>query len=177
MELISKKARKSTMIDFVEKHAAQIREKHVRKSLLANKGAFHKLERVASVRGVEFINDSRSITLNGSWYALECMVKPTIWIMGEMLDEKDLLPLGNLIDGKVQAIISLTEEGDTRVAALGNYVPIILQEKDLEKAIKKAYALSDRGDVVLFSPGAKARESFRNYKERGNKFIETVRNL
>ncbi|WP_439184900.1 UDP-N-acetylmuramoyl-L-alanine--D-glutamate ligase [Carboxylicivirga taeanensis] len=155
----------------------QIRKKLIRESLSSFKGAAHRLERVAAVRGIEFINDSKATNINSAWYALECMTKPVIWIAGGVDKGNDYNELMPLVEEKVKALICLGTDNDKLLAAFKERVKIIKETQSMEEAVKLAYKLGRKNDVVLLSPACASFDLFDNYIQRGDLFKDSVRNL
>jgi len=155
----------------------KIRKKFIRESLSSFKGVAHRLEKVVSVRGIEFINDSKATNINSTWYALECMTKPVVWIAGGVDKGNDYSELKELVASKVKALICLGVDNDKLKSAFGAMVPVVKEVKSMEDAVKLAYKLGKKNEVVLLSPACASFDLFDNYIQRGEMFIECVRNL
>ena len=154
-----------------------IRKKLIRESLLSFKGVAHRLEKVVSVRGIEFINDSKATNVNSSWYALECMTKPVIWIAGGVDKGNDYDELLPLVEKKVKALICLGTDNQKLLDAFGGKVSTIKETQSMEEAVNMAYRLGKKNDVVLLSPACASFDLFDNYIQRGDLFKESVRKL
>ncbi|WP_430810384.1 MULTISPECIES: UDP-N-acetylmuramoyl-L-alanine--D-glutamate ligase [unclassified Carboxylicivirga] len=154
-----------------------IRKKLIRESLARFKGVAHRLEKVAAVRGIEFINDSKATNVNACWYALECMHQPVVWIAGGVDKGNDYNELMPLVEEKVKALICLGADNSKLHAAFGNRIKTIKETQSMEEAVKMAYKLARKNDVVLFSPACASFDLFDNYMQRGDLFKEHVRNL
>jgi UDP-N-acetylmuramoylalanine--D-glutamate ligase len=154
-----------------------IRKQNIKESLENFEGAEHRLENVAKVYGVEYINDSKATNVNATFYALECMDKTTVWIVGGVdkgNDYNDLLPL---VREKVKAIVCLGLDNDKIKNMFGNVVDIIVETAGAEEAVKVSHKLAERGEVVLLSPACASFDLFDNYEDRGRQFKKAVRSL
>ncbi len=141
------------------------------------KGVEHRLERYLTVHGIDFINDSKATNINSTWYALESMTVPTIWIVGGVDKGNDYSELYDLVKSKVKAIVCLGTDNHKILDAFTGIVPEIVETKSMEHAVKSAYFLAETGDAVLLSPACASFDLFVNYEDRGQQFKESVRNL
>lgn len=157
--------------------ASDIRNDVIRESLSGFKGVEHRLESYLTVRGVEFINDSKATNINSTWYALESMTAPTIWIVGGIDKGNDYSELYSLVKSKVKAIVCLGVDNKKIIDAFSPIVPEIVETKSMEHAVKSASFLAEKGDVVLLSPACASFDLFMSYEDRGCQFKEAVRNL
>ncbi|MBN1767309.1 MAG: UDP-N-acetylmuramoyl-L-alanine--D-glutamate ligase [Prolixibacteraceae bacterium] len=156
---------------------ADIKNEYIRECLTGFVGVEHRLEKFISVHGIEFINDSKATNINSTWYALESMTRPTVWIVGGVDKGNDYSELADLVREKVRAIVCLGKDNSKIVAAFSGVVPEIVETQSMEHAVKSAYFLAEKGDNVLLSPACASFDLFNNYKERGKMFKEEVRNL
>ncbi len=156
---------------------SEIRNEYIRECLTGFAGVEHRLEKYISVHGIEFINDSKATNINSTWYALESMTKPTVWIVGGVDKGNDYSELTELVRNKVRAIICLGRDNTKIVNAFSGVVPDIVETQSMDHAVKSAYFLAEKGDAVLLSPACASFDLFSNYEERGNMFKEEVRNL
>ncbi|MBK9176182.1 MAG: UDP-N-acetylmuramoyl-L-alanine--D-glutamate ligase [Flavobacteriales bacterium] len=154
-----------------------IRNDMVRESLSDFQNVEHRLERVANVHGVEFINDSKATNVNSAWYALESMRKRVIWIVGGEEHGNDYAQLLPLVKEKVKAIVCLGKDNSRIKEAFGAVVKDLVETTTADHAVKASYALAEDGDVVLLSPACKSFDLFENYEERGRLFKAAVRAL
>ncbi|MBP8823891.1 MAG: UDP-N-acetylmuramoyl-L-alanine--D-glutamate ligase [Flavobacteriales bacterium] len=154
-----------------------VRNDVVRDALSDFRNVEHRLERVGLVNGVEFINDSKATNVNSAWFALECMEKPVIWVMGGVDKGNNYAELRDLVRRKVKAIICLGVDNAKIHQAFGDIVAGITDVDSAEKAVNKGYELSENGDVVLLSPACASFDLFENYEDRGRKFKAAVRAL
>jgi len=155
----------------------KIRKKFIRDSLTSFKGVEHRLERVAAVRNIEFINDSKATNVNSTWYALECMDKNVIWIAGGVDKGNDYSELKELAAEKVKALICLGKDNVKLVENFRDSISTVVETTSMEEAVNTAYHLGEKGDVVLLSPACASFDLFKNYMQRGDLFKECVRNL
>jgi UDP-N-acetylmuramoylalanine--D-glutamate ligase len=154
-----------------------IRKEIIRESLSDFQNIEHRLEYVAKINDIEFINDSKSTNVNSAWYALESFDKPIIWIAGGVDKGNDYSILKDLVKAKVKAIVCLGKDNKKLIKAFKDIVPIIVETRSAEEAVSVAYRLGKKGDVVLLSPACASFDLFENYEDRGNKFKAAVRAL
>lgn len=155
----------------------EIRNEQLRESLADFKGVEHRLERFLKVHGIEFINDSKATNVNSTWYALESVNKPIVWIAGGIDKGNDYSMLRNLVREKVKAIVCLGKDNKKLHEAFGDIVKNMVDTTSMEEAVKTAYYLARNGDTVLLSPACASFDLFENYEDRGNQFKQKVRNL
>ena len=158
-------------------HVLNIRKEVIRESLSDFQGVEHRLEDVLTVRGVKYINDSKATNINSAWYALESMTTPVVWIAGGKDKGNDYSELMELVKQKVKALICLGVDNSKLHAAFEGIVPVIVDAKSAEEAVRHAYKLSVPGDTVLLSPACASFDLFENYEDRGRKFKAAVRAL
>lgn len=154
-----------------------IDDEKIREGLKTFKNIEHRLEKVATVNGVLYINDSKATNVNSAWYALESMDRPVIWIAGGTDKGNDYAQLYELAAKKVKALICLGVDNRKLHESFSGIVPEITDASSAEEAVKKAYGMAENGDVVLLSPCCASFDLFKNYEERGRLFKEAVRNL
>jgi UDP-N-acetylmuramoylalanine--D-glutamate ligase len=136
-----------------------------------------RIESVANVHGIEFINDSRATNINSTWFALESMSKPVIWIAGGMDSRMDYEMLKPLIRCKVRSIIFLGMDSTHFMSSLSDLEIPITDAVSMEEAVELAYCAGRTGDVVLLSPGCASFDLFKDYEERGRAFTKAVKQL
>jgi len=154
-----------------------VRKETIRESLQDFVNLEHRLEFVATIRGVDFINDSKATNVNSAWYALETMNKQVVWIAGGVDKGNDYTILKNLVAEKVKAIICLGKDNEKLHKAFSDVVGYIVDADSAEKAVQLAYNISEKGDAVLLSPACASFDLFDNYEDRGNQFKRYVRSL
>ena len=167
----------NTMAACVAADIMDIRKEKIREAVQDFKSLEHRMEPVATVRGVEFINDSKATNVNSTWYALESMTKPTILILGGVDKGNDYSLIAELVKEKVRAIICLGTDNRKIHEAFGNIVSPIVNTGSAYEAVHAAYHFSTKGDVVLLSPACASFDLFKNYEDRGNQFKQAVREL
>ena len=154
-----------------------IRKDIIRESLEDFENAEHRLEFVASINGIEFINDSKATNVNSTWYALESMNNPVILILGGVDKGNDYSMLTDLVKSKVKAIICLGTDNKKIIKAFGGLVEIIIEAKSAKEAVAQSYKIGKKGDTVLLSPACASFDMFENYEDRGTQFKQAVRAL
>lgn len=137
----------------------------------------HRLEHVATVNGIEFINDTKATNVNATWFALESMEKPVIWIMGGTDKGNDYSPLFDVVKQKVKAIVCLGKDNEKVHLTFGHLVPRVIDTDTAVLAVEHSYNLAKPGYVVLLSPACASFDLFENYEDRGRKFKAAVHNL
>jgi UDP-N-acetylmuramoylalanine--D-glutamate ligase len=155
----------------------EIRDQQLRESLADFKGVEHRLERFLKVHGIEFVNDSKATNVNSTWYALESIHKPIVWIAGGIDKGNDYSMLNELAREKVKAIVCLGKNNEKIHAAFDDIVDNVVDTSSMEEAVKAAYYLARNGDTVLLSPACASFDLFENYEDRGMQFKKEVRNL
>jgi UDP-N-acetylmuramoylalanine--D-glutamate ligase len=154
-----------------------IRKEFIKESFHGFLHAEHRLETVAVIRDMEFINDSKSSTLNSTWYALESVAKPIIWIVGGVEPGNDYTILRQLVRTKVKGIIYLGPD-TTRLqnAFEGLDIPAT-RALTMEEAVETSYYMGQNGYCILLSPACPSFDLFANFEERGKAFRAAVKNL
>jgi UDP-N-acetylmuramoylalanine--D-glutamate ligase len=155
----------------------EIRKDVVRESFSDFENIEHRLEFVNSVHGIDFINDSKATNVNSTWYALESMQQPTIWIAGGVDKGNDYSELMELVQTRVKAIVCMGVDNKKIIEAFREVVPVIVETGSAEEAVQTAYRLGKKGDAVLLSPACASFDLFENYEDRGRKFKAAVRTL
>jgi UDP-N-acetylmuramoylalanine--D-glutamate ligase len=154
-----------------------IRKEVIRESLIDFQGVEHRLEHVLKIHGVDYINDSKATNVNSSWYALESMNTPVVWIVGGQDKGNDYSELFELVRQKVKAIVCLGVDNAKIIKAFEELVPIIVETRSMSECVQTCYKLSHNGDTVLLSPSCASFDLFENYEDRGRQFKECVRDL
>jgi len=154
-----------------------ISDEQLRTSLSDFKGVPHRLEKVATVRGVQYINDSKATNVNSCWYALQSMRTPTVLILGGTDKGNDYSEIEELVLSKVRALIFLGKDNSRLHAFFDGKVHVIRDAGSMKEAVDSAYELAERGDTVLLSPCCASFDLFKNYEDRGDQFKECVRKL
>ncbi len=157
--------------------ALEIKNETIREALMDFKNVEHRLEKVATVRGVEFINDSKATNVNAAWFALESMEKPTVWIAGGTDKGNDYTMLNELVKDKVRVIVCLGVDNSKIHAAFGKDVDLIINTTSAQEAVQVAFKFAKPNECVLLSPACASFDLFKNYEERGRLFKAAVKNL
>jgi UDP-N-acetylmuramoylalanine--D-glutamate ligase len=155
----------------------EIRKDIVRESLEDFTNVEHRLEFVAKVNGIEFINDSKATNINSAWFALESMENPTVWIVGGVDKGNDYSELTALVREKVKAIVCLGTDNAKIIEAFSGIVETIVEAKSAVEAVAYGYRLAQKDEIVLLSPACASFDLFENYEDRGNQFKQAVRML
>ena len=154
-----------------------IRNEQLRESLSDFTGVEHRLERFLTVHGIEFVNDSKATNVNSTWYALESISKPIVWIVGGIDKGNDYSMLHGLVKEKVKAMVCLGKDNKKLHEAFKGIVKNRVDATSMDEAVKAAYYLARNGDTVLLSPACASFDLFENYEDRGRQFKLYVRNL
>ena len=155
----------------------EIRKDVVRESLSDFVNVEHRLEFVAKVCGIQFINDSKATNVNAAWFALESMEQPTVWIVGGVDKGNDYTELLGLVQEKVKAIICLGKDNAKIIETFADHVETIVEAGSAVEAVAYGYRLAKKDEVVLLSPACASFDLFENYEDRGNQFKQAVRAL
>ena len=155
----------------------EIRKEKIREAVQTFHSLEHRMEYVSTVRGVEFINDSKATNVNSTWFALESMEKPTILILGGVDKGNDYSFIKDLVKEKVKAIICLGVDNRKIHEAFGNVVSPIVNTGSAKEAVHAAFHFANKGDVVLLSPACASFDLFKNYEDRGDQFKQAVKEL
>ncbi len=167
----------NTMAACVAATTMDIRKDKIRDAVQNFQSLEHRMEHVATIRGVDFINDSKATNVNSTWYALESMTKPTVLILGGVDKGNDYSLIADLVKEKVKAIICLGTDNRKIHEAFGNLVSPIVNTGSALEAVHAAFHFSEKGDVVLLSPACASFDLFKNYEDRGNQFKQAVKEL
>ncbi len=167
----------NTMAAGIAAFTIGIRKEKIREAIQSFEALEHRMEHVNTIRGVEFINDSKATNVNSTWYALESMEKPTILILGGIDKGNDYSLIRDLVKEKVKAIVCLGTDNRKIHEAFMNDVALMVNTTSAEEAVKAAYHFANKGDVVLLSPACASFDLFKNYEDRGEQFKKAVRDL
>jgi UDP-N-acetylmuramoylalanine--D-glutamate ligase len=167
----------NTMAAGISASVMGIRKEKIRDAIQTFKSLEHRMSTVATIRGVEFINDSKATNVNSTWYALESMTKPVILILGGVDKGNDYSFIKDLVKEKVKAIVCMGIDNTKIHEAFGNDVQLMVNTQSAKDAVQSAFHFADKGDVVLLSPACASFDLFKNYEDRGIQFIEAVKDL
>lgn len=154
-----------------------IRKEKIREAVKNFHSLEHRMEFVAMVRGVEFVNDSKATNVNSTWFALESMNKPTVLVLGGTDKGNDYSLIAELVKDKVKAIVCMGVDNKKIIEAFKDIVPVIVETDSAKKAVNASFKLSAKGDVVLLSPACASFDLFKNYEDRGVQFKNAVKEL
>jgi UDP-N-acetylmuramoylalanine--D-glutamate ligase len=157
--------------------AVDIRKEKIREALQTFESLEHRMEPVVTIKGVEFINDSKATNVNSTWFALESMEKPTILILGGIDKGNDYSLIAALIKEKVKAIVCMGSDNLKIHEAFGEVMPLIVNTASAKEAVQAAFHFAEKGDCVLLSPACASFDLFKNYEDRGNQFKQAVKEL
>ena len=168
---------KNAMAASTVAHLLKIRKQTIRESLENFQGVEHRLENVLKINKVQYINDSKATNVNATYFALESMNAPTVWIVGGVDKGNEYKELFPFVNEKVKAIICLGVDNAKIMESFSNMVDVIVETQYMSEAVKIAYKLANAGDNVLLSPACASFDLFENYEDRGRQFKDAVRNL
>lgn len=155
----------------------QIRKATIRESLSNFQGVEHRLESVLKIQNVQYINDSKATNVNATFFALDSMNTPTVWIVGGVDKGNDYNELMSLVREKVKAIVCLGVDNKKIIDAFGDVVDDMIEVNNMNDAVKMAQRFTEKGDTVLLSPACASFDLFENYEDRGTQFKQAVQNL
>ena len=167
----------NSMAAGISARIAGVRKEKIRESFLGFEGLEHRLEYIATIRGVEYINDSKATNVNSVWYALESMKKPVVLILGGQDKGNNYTEILDLVKEKVKAIVCMGLDNKPIHDAFDGVVDIIVDTNNAKDAVLASYAVAEIGDVVLLAPACASFDVFKNFEDRGKQFKDAVRNL
>jgi UDP-N-acetylmuramoylalanine--D-glutamate ligase len=168
---------KNAMAAIAVAQLKNIRKNTIRESMSNFQGVEHRLEKVLKIQGVEYINDSKATNTNSTYYALDSMSAPTVWIVGGVDKGNDYNELMSLVNEKVKAIVCLGVDNHKIISAFGNVVDVLVEATSMTEAVISASKLAEKGDTVLLSPCCASFDLFESYEDRGKQFKAAVQNL
>ena len=168
---------KNTMAASMAAMLVKVRKETIRNSIQSFQGVPHRLEKVLKINHVEYINDSKATNVNATFYALDGIKKPIVWIVGGVDKGNDYSELMPMVREKVKAIVCLGVDNSKLIDAFGNVIDLMVETYSMEEAVKVAYKVAERGDAVLLSPACASFDLFKNYEDRGDQFKNAVKNL
>lgn len=154
-----------------------VRKESIRQSLQDFQGVEHRLEYVATVKNIRFVNDSKATNVNSCWYALQSMKTPVVLILGGTDKGNDYSEIEELVKANVKALIFMGLDNSPLHKFFDGKIERIVDVQSMENAVKEAYGLAESGDTVLLSPCCASFDLFKNYEDRGQQFKSCVRNL
>jgi len=151
-----------------------IKPEYIKESLSTFKGVEHRLEFVGNYNGVEFINDSKATNVDATFFALEGVSKPIVWIVGGTDKGNDYTQLDSLIEKNIKAAVFLGIDNKKLISHFENKISLWKEAKSMEEAVKYAKEFAEEGDVVLLSPACASFDLFKSYEDRGEQFKKQV---
>lgn len=167
----------NSMASGIAARLLDIRKEVIRESLSDFQNVEHRLEFVAKIHDIEFINDSKATNVNSTWYALESMEKPIVWIVGGVDKGNDYSTLFEMVKQKVTAIICLGKDNEKLKNTFSGMVKEIVEVSSATEAVAQAYRLAKKDQVVLLSPACASFDLFENFEDRGAQFKKAVKAL
>lgn len=167
----------NTMAAGISARALGLRNEKIRESFSTFGGLEHRLEFVATIKGVDFINDSKATNLNSVWFALESMNKPTVLILGGQDKGNDYQEIEDIVLEKVHTIICMGTDNSPILNFFEGKINTILETSSAADAVHAAYSVANQGDVVLLAPGCASFDLFENFEDRGRQFKDAVLSL
>jgi len=155
----------------------KVRKETIRESLADFENEEHRLEKVLQINGVQYINDSKAVNVNATYYALDTIESEIVWIVGGVDKGNDYESLFPLVNEKVKAIICLGNDNSKIIDSFVNMVEFMIETSSMEEAVKIAYKLGENKDTVLLSPSCASYDLFENLDDRGKQFKQAVRHL
>lgn len=155
----------------------KIRKQTIRESLSSFQGVEHRLEKVLKIQNVQYINDSKATNVNATFFALDSVTSPAIWIVGGVDKGNDYSELMSLVNEKVKAIICLGVDNRKIIDAFGSIVDMMVEVSNMTDAVRTAQHMAEKGDTVLLSPACASFDLFEDYEDRGRQFKQAVQNL
>ncbi len=167
----------NSMAASVSARLLDVRKESIKQSLSDFENIPHRLEYVSNVHGITFINDSKATNINSTWYALEYVDSPTVWIVGGQDKGNDYSELLPLVKQKVKAIVCLGVDNTKLHEIFEDAVELMVDTQSAKEAVTYAYNLAKKGEIVLLSPACASFDLFENYQDRGEQFKKAVKEL
>lgn len=167
----------NSMAATIAANVLKIKNEVIRESLKTFQGVEHRLQYVATVKGVRYINDSKATNVNSCWYALESMTTPTVLILGGKDKGNDYSEIDELVREKCHTLIFMGLHNEKLREHFGGFGLNIIDTDNLYDAVQGAYNAAHEGDTVLLSPCCASFDLFKSYEDRGEQFMEAVRKL
>ena len=167
----------NSMAATIAANVLNIKKDVIRESLMTFQGVAHRLQYVATVRGVKWINDSKATNVNSCWYALESMTTPTVLILGGKDKGNDYSEIDDLVREKCHTLVFMGLHNEKLREHFGNFGLNIIDTDNLADAIQGAYQAAKEGDTVLLSPCCASFDLFKSYEDRGEQFMKAVKAL
>ena len=166
----------NSMASGIAARIMEVRKDVIRECLTDFQNIEHRLEHVNTVYGMNFINDSKATNVNSTWYALESMSTPVVWIAGGVDKGNKYEMIKDMVKKKVKTLVCIGKDNSKLIEAFGDMVTII-EVDNMRDAVYNAYKAGEKGDAILLSPACASFDLFEDYEDRGRQFKEAVRNL
>ena len=163
-----------SMAESVAMRIKDLRKKAIQESFQDFSHAGHRLEYVATVRGVDYIDDAKASNLNSTWFALESMTRPVVWIAGGQGKDVDWASMRDLVARKTRHLVCVGADNRALKEAYGDLFPDMVEADSMMTAVQAAYLLASEGDVVLLSPACPSFDLFESYQDKGFQFKKAV---
>lgn len=167
----------NSMAAGVAARVLDLRKEIIRESLSDFQNIEHRLEFVARIHGIDFINDSKATNVNSTWYALESLSNKAVWIVGGVDKGNDYSMLFELVKDKVKAIVCLGKDNKKIIDAFADKVEAIVEAQSAQEAVALSYRLAKKDETVILSPACASFDLFEDYEDRGNQFKKAVKRL
>lgn len=167
----------NSMAAAVVARASDIKKENIRESIEHFESLEHRMEKVLKIGGIQYINDSKATNVNSTWYAMECIAQPMVWIAGGVDKGNDYDVLKALVRNKVHTIICLGTDNRNLHEAFSHNTGLMVNVQNMKEAVRLANHFANKGDAVLLSPACASFDLFENYEDRGNQFKQAVREL
>jgi len=167
----------NSMAAAITSRILDVKKDIIRQSMLDFQNVEHRLEYVLTVHGIDFVNDSKATNVNATWYALESMLKPVIWIAGGVDKGNDYNEIEDLVKARVKTIICIGDSSEKITKYFKKTIPQIESANSMKEAVQSSYQIGNKGDVVLLSPACASFDMFDNFEQRGLEFKKQVRKL
>jgi len=167
----------NSMAAAITSRILDVKKDIIRQSMLDFQNVEHRLEYVLTVHGIDFVNDSKATNVNATWYALESMSKPVIWIAGGVDKGNDYNEIEGLVKARVKTIICIGDSSEKITKYFKKTIPQIESANSMKEAVQSSYQIGNKGDVVLLSPACASFDMFDNFEQRGLEFKKQVRKL
>lgn len=178
LETLSNTRRKNeSMAANINAMILNIRKENIKRSLSDWETVGHRQEYVGTVDGIMYYDDSKAENVNATWFTMENIVRPVVWIAGGNDNNTDYSELVDSVRNNVRAMVSIGKDSTRLKKAFGKAVGEIYEAKSLEEAVNIASLLAKKDDIVLFSPASRSENCRENFEKRGNRFVESVKAL
>ena len=177
LSLIGKHNVSNSLAAATAANVLKLKNEEIKKGLMSFKSVEHRLELVLTINGVDYINDSKATNVNATYFALESMKKPVVWIVGGKDKGNDYIEILPFVKSKVKAIVCLGLHNEKIVEFFSPYISTIIETNNIKDCVEQSSKLAEKGDVVLLSPACASFDLFNGYEDRGDQFKNKVKTL